>query len=163
MPSCPSTLKPRWMMCTISRSWGMAIARAWSSARATSDASITPPGTATTPRLLIEETCPPARLTSADVISMPEVCSAFSTEWVMACEACGQVHDHALRDAFRWLDAHADDADTAASRLRRARRACRLWSCRRRFRQRSLPWLLAHPVVRRIRVLHADEGRRMPL
>src|SRR5574340_205268 len=87
VPSWPSTLNPRWMTCTTSRSWGMAIARAWSSARETSVASITPPGTATTPRLLIEETCPPARLTSAELISIPEVCSACSTERVMACDA----------------------------------------------------------------------------
>ena len=40
MPSCPSTVKPRWMMWMISRLCGMATARAASSARATSISSI---------------------------------------------------------------------------------------------------------------------------
>src|SRR5574339_451526 len=48
------------------------------------------PLTATAPRLLTEETCAPAMLTSAEVISSPEVDSAFSTERVTACEAAAR-------------------------------------------------------------------------
>ncbi len=44
----------------------------------------------TAPRLLTDETCAPARLTSAEVISSPEVCSAFSTERVIACVAAAR-------------------------------------------------------------------------
>src|SRR5215216_6177266 len=48
------------------------------------------PLTAAAPRLLTEETCAPAMLTSAEVISIPEVDSAFSTERVMACDAAAR-------------------------------------------------------------------------
>src|SRR5215217_1158078 len=45
------------------------------------------PLTAAAPLLFTDETCAPAILTSAEVISSPDVDSAFSTERVMACEA----------------------------------------------------------------------------
>src|SRR5512146_2981916 len=48
------------------------------------------PFTATAPRLLTEETCAPAMLTRADVISSPEVDSAFSTERVIDWEAAAR-------------------------------------------------------------------------
>src|SRR5215216_5568084 len=90
MPSCPSTVKPRWMTWMISRSCGMATARDCSRACATSYCSITFPLTATAPRLFTLATCAPAMLTSADVISRPEVDSAFSTERVIAWEAAAR-------------------------------------------------------------------------
>src|SRR6266540_7026590 len=48
------------------------------------------PLTAAAPRLLTDETCAPAMLTKAEVISRPEVDSAFSTECVIACEAAAR-------------------------------------------------------------------------
>ncbi len=49
-------------------------------ARQTSSSSMTPPLMPTTPRELMAETCEPARLTRAELISSPEVRSAFSME-----------------------------------------------------------------------------------
>src|SRR5512144_2512540 len=75
------------MMWMISRLWGMATARAASRARAMSSSSMISPETPATPRLLMEETCAPARLTIAPVISTPEVASAFWTDLVMTWAA----------------------------------------------------------------------------
>src|SRR5512147_1134441 len=56
----------------------------------TSYCSITLPFTAAAPRLFTDETCAPAMLTNAEVISSPEVDSAFFTERVIACEAAAR-------------------------------------------------------------------------
>src|SRR5688572_21035823 len=45
------------------------------------------PFTAVAPRLFTDETCEPAMLTRAEVISSPEVDSAFLTDCMIACEA----------------------------------------------------------------------------
>src|SRR5512140_387095 len=65
----------------------MATARAASRARAMSSSSMISPETPATPRLLMEDTWAPARLTMAPVISTPEVASAFWTDFVIACAA----------------------------------------------------------------------------
>ena len=67
----------------------------------------------TTPRLLTDETCEPARLTSAEVISSPEVRSAFSIERAIDWEAACQINDGAFADALGGLDAHTQDAQAA--------------------------------------------------
>src|SRR6185436_5895079 len=74
----------------ISRSYGIATARAWSKECSTSNCSMMLPFTAAAPRLFTDETCAPAMLTNAEVISRPEVDSAFSTERVIACEAAAR-------------------------------------------------------------------------
>ena len=51
---------------------------------------MTLPFTAAAPRLFTDETCAPAILTKADVISSPEVDSAFFTERVIAWEAAAR-------------------------------------------------------------------------
>ena len=111
MPSCPSTEKPRWITWTISRSCGMATARACSSARETSTRSICPCGTAMAPRLFTEDTCAPARLTSAEVSLQPGGLLGLLHRTGDGLRGRAQVHDDTLADALRRLDAHAQDAD----------------------------------------------------
>ena len=90
MPSCPSMLKPRCTTWITSLLEGIATERAASRARITSYSSTISPLMPTTPRLLMEETCAPAILTKAEAISIPELCSARSTERTIARDAASR-------------------------------------------------------------------------
>ena len=76
---------------------------------------MTPPEMPTTPRLLTEETCEPARLTRAEVISRPEVRCGFFDRAGDGLRGRGQIDDGPFADALGRFDAHAQDAHGAFS------------------------------------------------
>src|SRR5574341_1333640 len=116
-----------------------------------------PTGTEMAPRLFTEETCPPARLTSAEVISRPEVCSARSTERVMACVAVARSTTTPLRIP--------SDGSMPTPMMRMVfSLSIRPTSVHTLVVPTSMPTMissmsLAHSVVRRVGILNADERR----
>src|ERR1700682_2064006 len=80
-PSCPSTTKPRGITWMTSESLGMEMLRAASMTRSTSRCVISrsPPATATTPRLLMDFMCGPARPAKTPSTRWPDIRSAART------------------------------------------------------------------------------------
>src|SRR5215208_682932 len=113
--------------------------------------------TATAPRLFTEATCAPAILTSADVISSPDVDSAFSTDFVIACEAAARSTMIPLRIP--------SEGSMPTPRMRMDLSSCTLPTrVQTLVVPTSMPTtissiLLTHPVIRRSWIRHINHDR----
>ncbi len=141
----------------ISRSCGIATARACSRAWSISNCSMMFPFTAVAPLLFTDATCEPAMLTRADVISNPEVDSAFLTDCMIACEAADRSTMTPLRIP--------SEGSMPTPRIRMELLSSTLpTSVHTLVVPTSMPttissMLLTHPVIRRSRVRYVDQRR----
>src|SRR5687767_6932993 len=133
----------------------MATARACSKACSISNCSMIFPFTAVAPRLFTDETCEPAMLTRAEVISSPEVDSAFLTDCMIACEATDKSTITPLRIP--------SEGSMPTPRIRmELLSSTRPTSVHTLVVPTSMPTtissiLLTHPVIRRSRVCYVDQ------